>query len=244
VYVTFLWIDISGLSLSIPISFVGTIGLSSILKFASIILCLVIATTIRKSPSNLRDANLQVIIFFWTLAADFFLLFTSQFVVGITIFCGAHLTAILRYRRKLFRPALIFFFVAWLVWFAFSYARTSQTPFGAIYFVSIIYAILIITSTVTAFISDQPKKNRWLSSTGMILFLLCDLNVALANVLPEGNAIWFMAEILMWAFYLPAQTLLSLSAYSFVTTKTLRQIRPVWNLLSHSPSSRTKSTLR
>ncbi len=45
-----------------------------------------------------------------------------------------------------------------------------------------------------------------------LVFLGCDLNVLFYNVLPVTSAFHITAIVLMWLFYLPAQTLLALSA--------------------------------
>jgi hypothetical protein len=46
----------------------------------------------------------------------------------------------------------------------------------------------------------------------MILFLCCDINVAIFNTAPPDTTLYSISAPLMWLFYLPAQILLSLSA--------------------------------
>ncbi|MDR0854306.1 MAG: hypothetical protein LBN34_08045 [Clostridiales Family XIII bacterium] len=215
--------------LSIDIANIGTwkgLGLgegwSPILKLTSIVFCLFLVRFAKSSPSNIRDANLQFIVFIWTIVADYFLLFTYFFAIGILIFCGAHLTAILRYRKKLFLPSLIFFFISWILFALLKFAGVEISVF---YFAAAIYTILIITVAITGFCSDQPKINRRLSSVGMILFLLCDVNVAAFNLLPQESFIGNMASVLMWAFYLPAQTLLALSTYKCCYCASLKAVK-------------------
>jgi len=75
-----------------------------------------------------------------------------------------------------------------------------------------VYACALITGAVTAFLRRKayPHPNRVLIPLGMLLFMLCDINVALINILPEGAGRG-AAGILIWVFYLPAQALLSIS---------------------------------
>ncbi|MDR0596439.1 MAG: hypothetical protein LBG50_02750, partial [Clostridiales Family XIII bacterium] len=81
----------------------------------------------------------------------------------------------------------------------------------------VLYAALIITATVTAFVRKQARVNNLLSRLGMVLFVLCDINVFLWNSREMGalTDIPAWTYMLMWAFYLPAQTMLALSALDF-----------------------------
>lgn len=56
------------------------------------------------------------------------------------------------------------------------------------------------------------NPNRNMVIWGMILFALCDINVALTRI-KSLNEISFS---LIWIFYLPSQVLLSLSGYKFL----------------------------
>ena len=72
--------------------------------------------------------------------------------------------------------------------------------------------MLIISVTVSTFHAPQPRLNTLFSRIGMCLFLACDVNVAIFNALPAGLPTHTASIVLMWFFYLPAQTLLALSA--------------------------------
>jgi hypothetical protein len=184
-----------------------------------------------------RDARLQVVIFAFTLAADFLILFTPHFTTGIAVFCGAHLTATYRYAgaptaRKV---AVIAGAVgAAIVTIATTSGVLSATgpqnlsASGSTAAAPLLYAaaatpyaLLIAAATVSAYRRRQARANNLLSRLGMTLFVLCDINVLLWNLRRgiDMTEIPSWTGILIWTFYLPAQTMLALSAYDFETSK-------------------------
>jgi len=183
-----------------------------VFKYTAIISCLIICI-FALSHTRKQTARIQAIVFCFTLGADFCLLFTSSFAIGIGIFLGAHTFALIRYRRGWALPAGIcaaaLFFVVIGV---FPRVMHADTGLALTFAVSIAYAVLIITVAISTFFAEQPCENAIFSRLGMILFLACDINVAVFNTLPSGHALYTASVILMWAFYLPAQTLLALSA--------------------------------
>ena len=80
-----------------------------------------------------------------------------------------------------------------------------------LYPIALFYAIALVSNVVRAInvCKEQrfPSPNRYMIAYGMILFLLCDVNVALYNTLLSTE----MTYVLMWFFYLPSQVLLALS---------------------------------
>ncbi|MDR3296076.1 MAG: hypothetical protein LBT26_09665 [Clostridiales Family XIII bacterium] len=219
-YVIFIALDLIGLyaekhSLPSP----GLNAASNVLKYAGIVSCLVLAVLVARRPWQRQDARLQIVILCFTVGADFFLLFTSRFTIGICIFYGAHLVALRRYW-----PKLLFVGVAaaaaGLLMFLFSLGEPSGrfaaapdvSPSLVIY---ICYVLLIICVTIAAFLSERPWANKTLSKVGMCLFLVCDFHVALFNTQPAGSSVSAVAFVLMWVFYLPAQSMLALSAHDF-----------------------------
>jgi hypothetical protein len=70
---------------------------TDLLKYASLCACFVISLIALRDAPGRRDARLQVVIFAFTLAADFLILFTPRLTAGIAVFCGAHATAAIRY---------------------------------------------------------------------------------------------------------------------------------------------------
>ena len=186
--------------------------LCDILKYSAIISCLVICL-IAFSRSRERTPLIQSIVFCVTLGADLFLLFTPYFVTGVFIFLGAHLCALIRYKPRWALPAgvsaaavfaLVMYFAPRVL-----HLNAELTLFAA---VCLAYAVLIVSVTVSTFHAPQPRVNTLFSRVGMCLFLACDVNVALFNAMPAGHPAHTASIVLMWLFYLPAQTLLALSA--------------------------------
>jgi hypothetical protein len=202
IYGVFLYCDIAAYA----------VEFSPDVKYTGILLCLAVSVCVWKHPSRKLDATLQSAALACAVAADYFLLFTSHFTVGIAIFCGAHLTALIRYRRRWFIPGAILTVAGLCAWLFLYESGQSQI---ALTVMAAIYGVLILSVTVGTFRAKQNRINNILSRTGMILFVLCDLNVAVFNLLPSDGSLYAAASVLMWAFYLPAQTLLALSAYRF-----------------------------
>jgi len=183
-----------------------------ILKYSAIVSCLLICV-FAYSRTRARAPLFQSIVFCFTLGADIFLLFTPYFAAGVFVFLGAHLFALLRYRPRWAIPAGI----AAAAVFALALLLAprvlrANTELSLIIAVCGAYAVLIISVTISTFHSPQPRLNTLFSRLGMCLFLACDVNVAIFNILPAGLPAHTASIILMWLFYLPAQSLLALSA--------------------------------
>jgi hypothetical protein len=90
-------------------------------------------------------------------------------------------------------------------------------------FVTLYYFISIVTNVIMSLkvvlVYPQVKSNI-IFAIGMILFLLCDINVGLYNLsgfLALSNqtysVIYSISSILMWFFYAPSQVLIAISAH-------------------------------
>ncbi|MDR2163634.1 MAG: lysoplasmalogenase family protein [Clostridiales Family XIII bacterium] len=199
------------------------------LKYVSICICLAISLIVLRSTPYRRDALLQVLTFAFTLVADFIILFTPRFSVGIMVFCGAHITALIRYTgiRDAKRVAVatgiilagscITLIASRPVMFDDVAIFHFDSELRAELIAAIAYAILITSTTISAFRRRQARMNNIMSRLGMILFMLCDVNVLMWNLrggvgltaIPE----WTGTRI--WTFYLPGQTMLAMSAMDF-----------------------------
>ncbi|MDR3225469.1 MAG: hypothetical protein LBT52_04125 [Clostridiales Family XIII bacterium] len=212
---------------------------SAFLKYVSICVCFAISQVVLLRTSRERDARLQVLIFGFTLIADYFLLFTDYYVTGMIIFCAAHVSAILRYSNMMIVKlvaglALIIPAVpiaaSLISWTMGSGSSDGDSP-GAYFHevillaVGLYYSALIIAATIATFVRRQPHVNNILSRLGMILFVLCDINVLILNLSNFGGPGElateppYPAHIIAWVFYLPAQTMLAISAYDFEKSK-------------------------
>ena len=186
--------------------------LCDILKYAAIISCLLICL-FALSHERKNVAKIQMVVFCITLVADFFLLFTPYFSLGVLAFIGAHSCALLRYKPKWLLPigivAAVIFTAVFLI-----LPKTLHSDFQLTLVLASCsaYAVMIISVTISTFHAKQPRANELFSRIGMLLFLACDINVAIFNGLPIGSGLHTAAIVLMWFFYLPAQTMLALSA--------------------------------
>ena len=128
---------------------------------------------------------------FLTLCADFFLIFTKEYAVGISIFLFAHLAYLQNLKGKplpwatfLFLPLL---FCLHLV------------------FLGICYAVLFSFHIKEAIKKVQRETCPKLYLLGLILFVCCDIAVVWG---------YFHTPVpwLIWLFYAPSQLLLALTA--------------------------------
>ena len=181
-------------------------------KYAAIISCLIMCVISYKRTGE-RTPLIQSIVFSFTLGADLFLLFTPFFAVGVFIFIGAHICALIRYRPRWALPAGICAAAVFVLAALFaSKTLRADAELTIIISVCAAYAVLIISVTISTFHSPQARINTLFSRFGMCLFLACDVNVAFFNALPADAPAYTASIVLMWLFYLPAQTLLALSA--------------------------------
>ena len=194
---------------------------STNLKFISIISCFIIS--LLTNGRTFDSVNLRLLQWglFLTVIADFFLLKMERYnEIGVLIFSLVQIIYSVRYdvknRNKIIRDFLIIFLVLNGINFIFVRARF-------IYVIALFYGIGLISNLVKAvniYIHGlYPKINGLMVALGMFLFLLCDINVALYNILKYMNKtdgiIYSISSISIWLYYLPSQVLLSLSGYKF-----------------------------
>ncbi len=201
------------LSFLVADCFFAGLGLfSTLTKYVGILLCFAMAMLLHRGAWNRRDSVLLISALFFTCIADLFLLLLSRPITGLFFFCVVHVVYIRRYRPRLFYPAA----AAALAVMAGCLAAGRLVPgFPIAQVMACLYGVLIATVTVCGFRSPLPRTNRRLVNTGMVLFLLCDVHVALFNVLDASNPYFPFAAFFMWFFYLPSQVALALSGYCY-----------------------------
>lgn len=195
-YFAFLSLDI--------FSFPRTIE-SRYFKYASIILCFLLATSLTTISANKRDSSYVVLALIFTMLADIFLLFTNHKVTGIFFFCLMQLTYLKRYNTRFFHAGVFFSLLAILARFFL--------PFDPLYIIAGLYAILIGSCFLATFRTKLPRFNSYCVRIGMALFILCDINVALYSQLSTSSNFYEIVAVAMWLFYLPAQLLLAMSSF-------------------------------
>ena len=194
-YIAFLSLDIFSIPRSIE---------SRHFKYASIVMCFLLATSLTVKSTDKRDSRYVVLALIFTMLADTFLLFTSHKITGIFFFCLMQLTYLKRYNVRFFKAGIFFSAIAILVHLFL--------PFQPLYVIAGLYAVLIGTCFFATFRTKLPKFNLYCVRIGMASFILCDINVALYNQLSTSSNFYQLVTVAMWFFYLPAQFLLALSA--------------------------------
>lgn len=187
------------------------------IKYTGIILCFfyvlfmyVFASSKKVYCYKEREQRCTVIAACLVCIADYFLLFTNQFFVGIVFFCMVQLTYYIRlngvYLKRLYWSCIIALGLILL-------AACLGLVQSADVVVAICYGSLSIGNCIQALY--HCKEKRFI--VGIFCLLLCDSNVLIVNisnymvgsVVPEF-LIW-MSGVFMWFFYLPSQVLIATS---------------------------------
>ena len=158
-----------------------------------------------------RDWLLLTLGLAFTLAADYFLILHDRHLIGVAVFCFAHVAYIYRgYAQSHTQPRLALALVGLLL-IIVGLMLTSDP----IYAITAAYAALFIFNIYVS--ARHLKRNRALVITGLLLFAACDICVLLFN-LPRyyGAPAWLRdINFLIWVFYLPSQALLAVSAVNW-----------------------------
>ena len=189
--------------------------LSRSFKYASIVLCFLLATSLFFKSQNKRDSKYVVLALMFTMIADIFLLFTDHKIAGVFFFCLVQLTYLKRYNLQFLITGLYFIAIAIIAYFLL--------PFQPLHVIAGLYAFLIVSCFFSTFYTELPKFNLYCARIGMIFFILCDINVALFNELSRNFSYYQIISIAIWLFYLPAQLLLALSA-SYLPVEQIKKL--------------------
>ena len=174
-------------------------------KFVFILACLAIALASYPLCRNKKDWAWLACGLTFTVIADYFLILRQVHLTGVAVFCMVHVCYILRVKRG---------YMVWLAILA-QIAIIILFNVGSLYLLASFYAVLFIANI--AINLKWRKKNRATVLAALLLFALCDINVAIFNLHPTNG----IAFTLIWVFYLPSQLVLALSAVSWCKTKTI-----------------------
>ncbi len=201
------------------------------IKYLCILLCFLLSILSTKKLCivtnidivNHRDIVLLQFAMFLTVIADLCLVILDFYTIGVVFFCFVQITYCVRYTTNSIETTLGKFFIIFL--FIVCLYIIGGFFIGQINILLPIlsfYSICLLSS-VTKGIKVwkknlYPSPNKYMIVFGMILFLLCDICVALSNIpvflhFIGGVMISFqqITSFLIWVFYLPSQLLLSLS---------------------------------
>jgi len=189
-----------------------------ILEYTTIVLCLATLLILRVRKADWLVVAIALV---FTLVADTFLVLLEGYqIIATTAFCVTQtLYAVrLRYadqnRISRFHQMRIILFVLLEV-VAYLVLRNS---FDVLVFITMLYLSLLVGNIIHAV---SFRKEQWIFSLALVLFLLCDIVVGLSvsggylNIAPESliGKILALPVNLAWLFYLPSQVLIVLSVY-------------------------------
>jgi len=185
------------------------------LLFAFIAVCFVVALASYFICWSKKDWLCLALGLAFTLAADYFLILHDRHLIGVAVFCFAHVAYILRAitSKRGVMPRIYFMLpvcVLGLIVVVLACFRLD-----GIYVVTVLYAGLFIVNIYVS--ARYIQRNRVLVIAGLLLFAACDICVMLFNLpLHTGAPDWFRLIFpMIWVFYLPSQALLAVSAVDF-----------------------------
>jgi hypothetical protein len=220
IYISFMYFDITGK---------GNYIISTYLKFIGIILCFLYSIIMYTKDADRTDSYILRGALLFTVISDLFILVLDYYTLGTLTFCIVQIFYLIRlYRwkkdmgmrasvlRNLIRNGLIASVLLCLLLIV-KIELESLVIISIFYFVSI---IMNVRDAVT--IACKSKTREIIIFTfGMVLFLLCDINVGFFNIssfvaIDQGwfSDLYAFATIAMWMFYLPAQVGIALSGDS------------------------------
>ncbi|MCR2045301.1 lysoplasmalogenase family protein [Anaerosalibacter massiliensis] len=217
-YILFIYIDIFNGKFPIPLDRI---------KYICIVLCFLISLLTGKDALNKRDVFLLQIGLFFTVIADFFLIILVNNTLGVVFFCFTQLFYSIRYRFGKFelvlKNSIIIFLLVLIFYLTVNHFIADM---DILIGVSLYYSIFLIRNVVDSVKICKnnlyPYPNKYMIAIGMILFLLCDINVALRSISGDIYSVWnfpylfrYTISSLVWIFYIPSQVSLSLSGYRF-----------------------------
>lgn len=200
---------------------------SNWLKFISIGLVLLMTFVERNTSISKKDITLLNIAMVLTFISDYFLLIRgSNYLIGIGIFTLAHLFHGVRMEKNKAK-IIIIRYISYLIVTIVLYFIFLDTPYeiDLIIFLSLFYFTNLLSNLFRALdvykYDKFPLVNSSLLVAGFILFLLCDINVGIYNILYGISNKIFLSILknlslrLMWFFYLPSQIFIALSGLDY-----------------------------
>lgn len=214
-YLSFLYIDLFNMKY---------IQLSDRIKFICIILCFFLALLSNHNPFDKYNMQLLQLGLLLTVIADFFLLIVDDYYpIGVAVFAIAQITYTIRFdagnKANIIKNYIVVFLILFLVYAV----ANSFIKIDILVPISLCYGISLVTNVYKSIVIFRnriyPNPNAIMVALGMALFLLCDINVALYNILKLINEtkgiIYRISSVSMWLYYLPSQVLLALSGYNY-----------------------------
>ena len=197
------------------------------LKYIAILLCFLLSLMTMRHAISAADTFLLQFGLFMTTLADLCLLLLENYTLGIAIFCLVQITYCIRYApSKAYSTVISFLITFEIIVILYIILGILIKDLDLLFAVAFAYSICLTTSVIRAFKSYKanlyPNPNKNMIVLGMILFLLCDINVGLTSIIkltdlhsPLLDKAYNISLFLIWFFYLPSQVLLAMSGYDF-----------------------------
>jgi hypothetical protein len=176
------------------------------LKYSTIILCFILSLLIGSEGCNKTDKFLVQSARLFTVLADYFLVILDDCKYGILCFCIVQIIYIIRHnfvvKVKLYKLSLAAALIMTSLIMLLGRINLLDLE-KEVVMEGAAYGCILLLSL---YIALQTKD--YLICIGMLLFFMCDINVALYNITKE-----FILGFLIWLFYLPSQLVLTLSGF-------------------------------
>ena len=183
---------------------------STVVKYCALALC--VAMCLPPCAAG-RDGVLTAAALALSLLADCFLLILNRgYLLGVALFLAVHLLHFVRIRAVGGWPGWFSLLLRAGLPVALLVCLWQSGAWSPLYAAVCCYAPQLVCNVLES-LTLRHRQRLWpLLTGGLLLFLCCDLCVGLAN-LSAGQHAALLCTV-SWIFYLPAQVLLTLSAYS------------------------------
>lgn len=196
---------------------------SSYFKYAGIILCLVFSLY-----SLIRKRSLEAIFIpcalVFTLISDCFLLLNPDpelFIYGLVTFIITQLIyfLFLSFKNKSLFEFILNIVIRLILTLVAIVVAVSLGYKDTLTLLALSYFVELLANFIYSFSLIKLDKKFIIFSTGLLLFIGCDISVGLNNVHLFEGIDYSLVNYMMWVFYLPSKVLLSIS--SIIPSKNL-----------------------
>lgn len=217
-FISFIILDLSG----------GRAELSNAIKFTIIFMCFCYVLPLQSHNRSISYSLKAAMLF--TLISDLFILILDYYLYGVFTFIIVQL--LYNYRISVHNASghysaakgvfisrlIIQLLISGCICLLLAFLGVELVPLliaAAVYFTGL---VMNTVRALAATIKERGDISMRLFAAGLLLFLLCDINVGLFNLssfikLPQDiySIIYRISSFLMWFFYAPSQTLIALS---------------------------------
>ena len=181
------------------------------IKYIGIILCFFYVLFLLSKEVDKIDALVVRVALFFTLFADTCLIWLGNWEAGVASFVLVQICYFYRLNKGRTKTILVNVILFGIIHFI---VNISIVEVPMVLILAEFYGVCLVRNTWDVFFVSQNRMFR----VGLVLFLLCDVCVALRNLsmfVPVTNGMVELAvsvaSVLIWVFYLPSQVAIALS---------------------------------